>query len=49
MWYQSYQGNIGLSEQFTIPAANFTELAEILGQFHNLAKKIEAENAAASA
>lgn len=44
LWYQSHQGNIQLRENIRIPAADFLALAQILGQFHDLAKRIEAGN-----
>ena len=42
-WYNNRQGGMQLRENFRIPAANFSELAKILGEFHDLARRIESE------
>jgi len=36
-------GNMQIREDFQMPVANFTELAGILGRFHELAEKIKQE------
>lgn len=35
-------GNMTIREDFRLPVAGFTELAAILGQFHDLAQKVKA-------
>lgn len=34
---------LSVREEFEIPAGSFTEVAGVLGQFHELARKVKAE------
>jgi hypothetical protein len=43
------QGNMTLREDFPMGPASFTELAAIMGQFHDLAETLKAAQAAAAA
>ena len=45
LYQPGYGGTLRIEEQVELPAADFLELAKILGQFHDLAKKIKAEKA----
>jgi len=42
-WQHSNPGGLEIAERFDLTAANFMELAGILGRFHELAEKIKAE------
>jgi hypothetical protein len=37
------QGDLRVEESFEFPTTSFTEICRILGQFHDLAEKIRAE------
>lgn len=41
---ENYSGGLRLAQQFTLSARDFLEMAKILGQFDDLAKKISAED-----
>lgn len=37
-------GNLQIREDFQLPVSGFTELASILGRFHELAEKVKGEH-----
>lgn len=41
---QGYSGGIGLSQDIQLKARDFMDLCQILGQFHELSKKLEAQS-----
>lgn len=41
---KNYTGGLRLEQEFAIGARDFLEMAKVLGQFDDLAKKIESQN-----
>lgn len=41
---KNYNGGLRLMQEFTLGARDFLEMAKILGQFDELAKKISSQN-----